>query len=92
MRTEAGPSAGTRSHASAPALSRFVLRRFWPAEAVPLVGDAITPARRRSWTDWVFSRAGHDKAFATLPAIPKETLLYGLAPAAWPGQKGQKSR
>jgi hypothetical protein len=54
----------------------------WLGKEPMAFSDAITAVRRWLWTDWVFARAGHDKAFAKLPAALKETLLYALAPAA----------
>jgi hypothetical protein len=54
----------------------------WLGKEPMAFSDAITAVRRWLWEDWVFARAGHRQAFANLPAALKETLLYGLAPAA----------
>ncbi len=54
----------------------------WLGKESMAFSDAITAVRRWLWEDWVFARAGHDAAFAKLPAALKEALLYGLAPAA----------
>jgi hypothetical protein len=54
----------------------------WLGKGPMALSDAITAVRRWLWADRVFARAGHDKAFAKLPAALKETLLYALAPAA----------
>ena len=55
---------------------------IWLGEESMAFSDAITAVRRWLWEDWVFARAGHGAAFEKLPAVLKETLLYGLAPAA----------
>jgi DDE superfamily endonuclease len=54
----------------------------WLGKESMTFSDAITAVRRWLWEDWVFARAGHGAAFEKLPAALKETLLYGLAPAA----------
>jgi hypothetical protein len=54
----------------------------WLGKESMAFADAITAVRRWLWEDWVFARAGHGAAFEKLPAAFKETLLYGLAPAA----------
>jgi hypothetical protein len=53
----------------------------WLGKEPMAFSGAITAARRRLWTGWVFARADHDKAIAKLPAVLKETVLYALAPA-----------
>jgi Archaeal putative transposase ISC1217 len=54
----------------------------WLGKESMAFSDAITAVRRWLWEGWVFARAGHGAAFEKLPAVLKETLLYGLAPAA----------
>src|SRR5439155_178004 len=40
----------------------------WLGKESMAFSDAITAVRRWLWEDWVFARAGHDAAFAKLPA------------------------
>ncbi len=54
----------------------------WEGKATVTFSDAITAVRRWLWTNWVFTTAGHDDAFAKLPEPLRQTLLYALAPAA----------
>jgi DDE superfamily endonuclease len=54
----------------------------WEGKASMTFSDAITAVRRWLWTNWVFTTAGHDDAFAKLPEPLRQTLLYALAPAA----------
>src|SRR5262249_47657493 len=50
----------------------------WLGKGPMAFSDAITAVRRGLWTDWVFARADHGEAFAKLPAVLKETVLYAL--------------
>jgi len=54
----------------------------WDGKEEVTFSDAITAVRRWLWQDWIFAKGGHDQAFAKLPEPLRETLLYGLAPAA----------
>jgi hypothetical protein len=54
----------------------------WLGKESLAFSDAITAVRRWLWEDWVFARAGQDRAFQKLPGALRETLLYALAPAA----------
>jgi hypothetical protein len=55
---------------------------LWLGKEPMAFSDAITAVRRWLWTDWVFARVDHGEAFAKLPAVLKEFLLYALAPVA----------
>lgn len=55
---------------------------LWLGKEPMAFSDAITAVRRWLWTDWVFARVDHGEAFAKLPAVLKEILLYALAPLA----------
>lgn len=54
----------------------------WVGKVDVTFSDALTAVRRWLWTHWVFSKTGHDAAFAKLPEPLQQTLLYALAPAA----------
>jgi hypothetical protein len=54
----------------------------WDGKATVTFSDAITAVRRWLWTQWVFPRAGHARAFEKLPDTFQQFLLSALAPAA----------
>jgi hypothetical protein len=63
--------------------------RWQGQQAVTYVGkqgvifsDAITAVRRWLWSEWIVKNPCHPGAFVKIPRRLRETLIYGLAPAA----------
>jgi hypothetical protein len=55
---------------------------LWLGKEPMAFSDAITAVRRWLWTDWILATPGRDRAFAKLPQLLQDVLLYALAPAA----------
>jgi hypothetical protein len=54
---------------------------LWVGKQDVTFSDALTAVRRWVWSEWIFVRCGHQKAFSQLPDSLRNTLLYALAPA-----------
>jgi hypothetical protein len=54
----------------------------WVGKQAVTFSDALTAVRRWVWSEWIFVRCGHQKAFSQLPDSLRNTLLSALAPAA----------